>query len=70
MRVNILELIRFDLKRLDELQDESELEKQELNMHLALMEQAMLLERDEGGYKPTLRCLAYLDQSHGYELRR
>jgi len=70
MRLDILDLIGLDLKRLDELQDELELSEQELNMHLKLLEEAMLVECDGGGYRLTPRCLAYLDQFHYYELRR
>ncbi|MDD1753150.1 MAG: hypothetical protein LUQ38_08705 [Methanotrichaceae archaeon] len=69
-RVKILEIIGLDLKRLEDLQDEVRLKEQELNLHLVLLEQAMLLERDEECYRLTPRCLAYLDQCHGYELRR
>jgi hypothetical protein len=70
MRVKILELIGLDLKQLEELRDELKLKEKELNLHLVLLEQAMLLERDEESYRLTPRCLAYLDQCHGYELRR
>ena len=47
IRIKILELIDLDLKRKEELRNELELQEHELNEHLALLERAMLLVRDD-----------------------
>lgn len=38
--------------------------------HLSLLEEAMLIELEDGGYKTTPRCVAYLYEKWGYEWRR
>ncbi|MCJ7445417.1 MAG: hypothetical protein MUO26_12985 [Methanotrichaceae archaeon] len=47
IRIKILELIDLDLKIKEELRNELELQEHELNEHLALLERAMLLVRDD-----------------------
>lgn len=70
IKIKILELIGLDLKRMEELRIELELKEHELNKHLTFLERAMLLEREEGRYRLTPRCVAYMDQCQGYEWAR
>ncbi len=70
MRRGILDLIGMDLVRIKELEEEMELKEQDLKNHLLMLEQALLVEQAEGGYRLTPRCIAYLDERQGYEWRR
>lgn len=69
-RKEILDLIGLDLMRIWELEDELNLKAQDLKEHLAMLEEAKLVERDEEGFRLTPRCIAYLDECQGYEWRR
>ncbi len=70
VRRGILDLIGLDLVRIKELEEEMELKEQDLENHLLMLEQALLVEQVEGGYRLTPRCIAYLDECQGYEWRR
>jgi predicted transcriptional regulator len=69
-RRKILDLIGLDLMRIWELEDELELKTKELKDHLAMLEEARLVEQDEECYRLTPRCVAYLNECQGYEWRR
>lgn len=66
----IVELIGLDMMRIWELEDELEMRTKDLKDHLAMLEDARLVERDEEGYRLTPRCVAYLDECQEYEWRR
>jgi len=70
VRRGILDLIGLDLVRIKELEAEMDLKEQDLKNHLIMLEQALLVEQAEGGYRLTPRCIAYLDECQGYEWRR
>jgi len=70
IRREILEQISLDLVSMKQLQEEMDLKEQDLNSHLAMLERALLVEREEESYRLTPRCIAYLDVCHGYEWKR
>ena len=70
VRRDILDLIGLDLVRIKVLEEEMELKEQDLKNHLVMLEKALLVEQEEGGYRLTPRCIAYLDLCQGYEWRR
>jgi DNA-binding transcriptional ArsR family regulator len=70
IRREILEQISLDLVSMKHLQEEMDLKEQDLNRHLAMLERALLVEREEESYRLTPRCIAYLDECHGYEWMR
>jgi predicted transcriptional regulator len=70
VRRDILDLIGLDLVRIKVLEEEMELKEQDLKNHLVMLEKALLVEQEEGGYRLTPRCIAYLDECQGYEWRR
>jgi DNA-binding transcriptional ArsR family regulator len=70
IRREILEQISLDLVSMKHLQEEMDLKEQDLNSHLAMLERALLVEREEESYRLTPRCIAYLDECHGYEWKR
>jgi len=69
-RRDILDLIGLDIIRIWELEDELNLKAQDLKVHLEMLEDARLVERDGEGFRLTPRCIAYLDECQGYEWRR
>ena len=70
IRREILEQISLDLVSIKHLQEEMDLKEQDLDSHLAMLERALLVEREEESYRLTPRCIAYLDECHGYEWKR
>lgn len=70
VRREILDLIGLDMMRIWELEEEMDLERQKLEDHLAMLEDARLVEQEEECYRLTPRCIAYLDEFQGYEWRR
>ena len=70
IRREILEQISIDLVSMKQLQEEMDLKEQDLNSHLAVLERALLVEREEESFKLTPRCIAYLDECCGYEWKR
>jgi predicted transcriptional regulator len=70
IRRNILDLIGLDMMRIWELEDELEIKTKDLKDHLAMLEEARLVEQEEGCYRLTPRCVAYLNECQGYEWRR
>lgn len=69
-RRKIIELIGLDMMRIWELEDGLEMRTKDLKDHLAMLERARLIERDEDCYRLTPRCVAYLDECQGYEWKR
>lgn len=69
-RRRIVELIGLDMMRIWELEDELEIRTKDLKDHLAMLEDARLIEQDEEGYRLTPRCVAYLYECQGYQWRR
>jgi predicted transcriptional regulator len=55
---------------MNEIGEELGLKGEELKDHLAILERALLVEREEECYRLTPRCIAYLDETRGYEWRR
>lgn len=70
MRREILDFIGFELRRMKEIGEELGLKGEELKDHLSLLERAHLVELEEGYYRLTPRCIAYLDETLGYKWRR
>jgi len=70
VRRGILNLIGLDLVGIAELKEELDLKEQDLENHLLMLEKALLVEQQEGEYRLTPRCIAYLDVCQGYEWRR
>lgn len=70
VRRDILDLIGLDLLRIKDLEEEMDLKEQDLKNHLVMLEKALLVEQEEGEYRLTPRCIAYLDECQGYEWRR
>jgi predicted transcriptional regulator len=67
---NILDLIGLDMMRIWELEDELEIKTKDLKEHLAMLEEARLIEQDVEYFRLTPRCIAYLNECEGYEWRR
>ena len=70
IRRETLDFIGFELKRMREIGVELGLDDKELEDYLSLLEKALLVEQEEGCYRLTPRCRAYLDEAKGYEWRR
>ncbi len=70
VRRGILNLIGLDLARIKELEKEMDLKENDLKNHLVMLEKALLVQQEEGGYRLTPRCIALLDEGQGYEWRR
>lgn len=70
IRREILDFIGFELKKMREIGVELGLNDKELGDHLSLLEKSLLVEQEEGCYRLTPRCQAYLDEAKGYEWRR
>ncbi len=69
-RRNILDLIGLDMMRIWELEDKLDIAAKDLKDHLAMLEEARLIEQEEECFRLTPRCIAYLDECQGYEWRR
>ena len=63
-------LIGLDLVKIEDLEKKAGVKEEDLKNHLAMLERAMLIEREEECYRLTPRCTAYLDQLEGYDWRR
>lgn len=69
IRREIIGFIGAEIRRIKEIEKEIGL-KDELEDHLSILERALLVERDDDCYRLTPRCVAYLDETIGYEWRR
>jgi predicted transcriptional regulator len=69
-RREIIKKISFDLVTVTQLQKELDLKEQDLMNHLARLEQALLVVREEESCRLTPRCIAYLYECQGYEWKR
>jgi hypothetical protein len=70
IRKEILDFIGLELRRIQDIEVNLGINDDELNNHLSMLESAMLVEQEEGWYRLTPRCIAYLDECRGYEWRR
>jgi predicted transcriptional regulator len=70
IRNEILDLIGLEQKKSQEIGELLGMTSNELDDHLSVLERAMLVEREEGCFRLTPRCIAYLDTRRGYEWRR
>ncbi len=70
IRCEILDFIGLEQRKCQEISELLGMTGNELDDHLSVLERAMLVEQEEGSFRLTPRCIAYLDAKRGYEWRR
>jgi predicted transcriptional regulator len=70
IRNEILDFIGLEQRNNEEMKEKLGITSIELEDHLFVLEKALLVEREEDGFRLTPRCIAYIDTRRGYEWKR